>query len=44
LTILHTNDIHGRQERIGQIATLVRDIKATTDHPVLAWPSATTFP
>lgn len=35
LTILHTNDIHGRQERIGQIATLVRDIKATTDHPVL---------
>ena len=23
LTILHTNDIHGRQERIAQIATLV---------------------
>ncbi|MCW2965695.1 MAG: hypothetical protein JWO17_2947 [Actinomycetia bacterium] len=35
LTILHTNDIHGRQERIGQIATLVRDAKAKADHPVL---------
>jgi 2',3'-cyclic-nucleotide 2'-phosphodiesterase (5'-nucleotidase family) len=35
LTILHTNDIHGRQERIGQIATLVRDAKAAADHPVL---------
>jgi 2',3'-cyclic-nucleotide 2'-phosphodiesterase (5'-nucleotidase family) len=35
LTILHTNDIHGRQERIAQIATLVRAEKAATDHPVL---------
>jgi 2',3'-cyclic-nucleotide 2'-phosphodiesterase (5'-nucleotidase family) len=35
LTILHTNDIHGRQERIGQIATLVRAAKASADHPVL---------
>lgn len=35
LTIIHTNDIHGRQERIGQIATLVRDVKATADHEVL---------
>jgi 2',3'-cyclic-nucleotide 2'-phosphodiesterase (5'-nucleotidase family) len=35
LTILHTNDIHGRQERIGQIATLVRDAKAAVEHPVL---------
>jgi 2',3'-cyclic-nucleotide 2'-phosphodiesterase (5'-nucleotidase family) len=35
LTILHTNDIHGRQERIGQIATLVREAKAAADHSVL---------
>lgn len=35
LTILHTNDIHGRQERIAQIATIVRDVRATSDHPVL---------
>jgi 2',3'-cyclic-nucleotide 2'-phosphodiesterase (5'-nucleotidase family) len=35
LTILHTNDIHGRQERIAQIATLVREAKAAADHPVL---------
>jgi 2',3'-cyclic-nucleotide 2'-phosphodiesterase (5'-nucleotidase family) len=35
LTILHTNDIHGRQERIAQIATLVRREKAAADHPVL---------
>ena len=27
LTILHTNDIHGRQERIAQIATIVRSRK-----------------
>jgi 2',3'-cyclic-nucleotide 2'-phosphodiesterase (5'-nucleotidase family) len=35
LTILHTNDIHGRQERIAQIATIVRRAKATSPHPVL---------
>jgi 2',3'-cyclic-nucleotide 2'-phosphodiesterase (5'-nucleotidase family) len=35
LTILHTNDIHGRQERIAQIATIVRHEKAAADHPVL---------
>ena len=35
LTLLHTNDIHGRQERIGQIATLVLGEKAAADHPVI---------
>ncbi len=35
LTILHTNDIHGREERIAQIATLVRRAKADSAHPVL---------
>ena len=35
LTILHTNDIHGREHRIAQIATLVRREKARADHPVL---------
>lgn len=35
LTILHTNDIHGHQERIAQIATLVREEKARAGHPVL---------
>src|SRR4051794_35384676 len=35
LTILHTNDIHGRQERIAQIATLVACERAATPHPVL---------
>jgi 2',3'-cyclic-nucleotide 2'-phosphodiesterase (5'-nucleotidase family) len=35
LTILHTNDIHGRVERIAQIATLVRAEKERTDHRVL---------
>ena len=35
LTILHTNDIHGRQERIAQIATLVREEKARAEHQVL---------
>jgi 2',3'-cyclic-nucleotide 2'-phosphodiesterase (5'-nucleotidase family) len=35
LTILHTNDIHGRQERIAQIATLVERERARADHPVL---------
>jgi 2',3'-cyclic-nucleotide 2'-phosphodiesterase (5'-nucleotidase family) len=35
LTILHTNDIHGRSQRIAQIATLVREERARADHPVL---------
>ena len=35
LTILHTNDIHGRVDRIAQIATLVRAEKERSDHRVL---------
>lgn len=35
LTLLHSNDIHGRQDRIGQIATLVRREKAMADHRVI---------
>jgi 2',3'-cyclic-nucleotide 2'-phosphodiesterase (5'-nucleotidase family) len=35
LTILHTNDIHGRQDRLAQIATLVAREKAASDHPTL---------
>ena len=35
LTILHTNDIHGRQDRIAQIATHVARVRAAADHPVL---------
>jgi 2',3'-cyclic-nucleotide 2'-phosphodiesterase (5'-nucleotidase family) len=35
LTILHTNDIHGRSQRIAQIATLVREERARSHHPVL---------
>ena len=35
LTILHTNDIHGRQERIAQIATIVERERASSDHTVL---------
>jgi 2',3'-cyclic-nucleotide 2'-phosphodiesterase (5'-nucleotidase family) len=35
LTILHTNDIHGRQERIAQIATIVRRRKDESPHRVL---------
>lgn len=35
LTILHTNDIHGRQERIAQIATLVEREREAADHTVL---------
>lgn len=35
LTILHTNDIHGRQERIAQIAAIVRREKETSPHRVL---------
>jgi 2',3'-cyclic-nucleotide 2'-phosphodiesterase (5'-nucleotidase family) len=35
LTILHTNDIHGHQERLAQIATIVEREKANADHTVL---------
>jgi 2',3'-cyclic-nucleotide 2'-phosphodiesterase (5'-nucleotidase family) len=35
LTILHTNDIHGHEERLAQIATLVEHEKANSDHTVL---------
>lgn len=35
LTILHTNDIHGREDRIAQIATLVKRERAASGHPVL---------
>jgi len=35
LTLLHTNDIHGHEERIAQIATLVRREKAASPHTVL---------
>jgi 2',3'-cyclic-nucleotide 2'-phosphodiesterase (5'-nucleotidase family) len=35
LTILHTNDVHGHQERLAQIATIVRREKADAGHTVL---------
>lgn len=35
LTILHTNDIHGREGRIAQIGTFVARERAAADHPVL---------
>jgi 2',3'-cyclic-nucleotide 2'-phosphodiesterase (5'-nucleotidase family) len=35
LTILHTNDIHGREDRIAQIATIVRRRKEESPHRVL---------
>jgi 2',3'-cyclic-nucleotide 2'-phosphodiesterase (5'-nucleotidase family) len=35
LTILHTNDLHGREDRIAQIATLVKRERAMSDHRVL---------
>jgi len=35
LTILHTNDIHGREEGIARIATLVERIRAESPHPVV---------
>ena len=35
LTILHTNDIHGRIEGLARIATLVERIRTETDHPVV---------
>ena len=34
LTILHTNDIHGHQERLAQIATIVAREKERSDHVV----------
>ena len=43
LTILHTNDIHGRQERIAQIATIVEREKArAAPPPTLPKPSIAT--
>jgi len=35
LTILHTNDIHGRQDAIARIATIVKREKAAATHQVL---------
>jgi 2',3'-cyclic-nucleotide 2'-phosphodiesterase (5'-nucleotidase family) len=35
LTILHTNDLHGRVEQLARVATLVRKIRAETPHPVV---------
>ncbi len=35
ITILHTNDIHGRLEGLTRVATMVAEARATTDHPVL---------
>ena len=34
LTILHTNDIHGRIEGLARVATVVGRIRAESDHPV----------
>jgi hypothetical protein len=35
LTILHTNDIHGRIQGLARVATLVAEARANTKHPVL---------
>jgi 2',3'-cyclic-nucleotide 2'-phosphodiesterase (5'-nucleotidase family) len=35
LTILHTNDIHGRLEGLARIATMVAEIREASAHPVL---------
>ena len=35
LTILHTNDIHGRLEGLARVATLVAQTRANSQHPVL---------
>jgi len=35
LTLLHTNDLHGRQERIAQIATIVARERVATPHRLL---------
>jgi len=35
LTILHTNDLHGRLDQLARVSTLVRRIRAETAHPVV---------
>jgi 2',3'-cyclic-nucleotide 2'-phosphodiesterase (5'-nucleotidase family) len=35
LTLLHTNDIHGRIDGLARVATLVERERAAADHPVL---------
>ena len=35
LTILHTNDVHGRLEGLARVATLVNEARAASGHPVL---------
>ncbi len=35
ITILHTNDIHGRTEGLARVATLVEETREKTNHPVL---------
>src|SRR5436190_15473699 len=35
LTILHTNDLHGRVRQLARAATLVRRIRAEAAHPVV---------
>ncbi len=35
LTILHTNDVHGRLEGLARVATLVSEARAASAHPVL---------
>ncbi len=35
ITILHTNDIHGRIQGLARVATLVAQVRAETNHPVL---------
>ena len=35
LTILHTNDVHGRLEGLARVATLVSEARAASLHPVL---------
>jgi hypothetical protein len=35
LTILHTNDLHGHEDQLARIGTLVSRVKAEADHQVL---------
>lgn len=35
VTLLHTNDLHGRVDQLARIATLVERIRNETDHPVV---------